>query len=60
MIVILIILTIYGKLPPTGTNAWVGFYSSIAFILLFLALPIVTMKEAEKTASSIKPTGGKH
>jgi ubiquinol-cytochrome c reductase cytochrome b subunit len=50
MIVVLIVLSVYGKLPPTGTNAWIGFYSSIAFILLFVALPIVTSKEAAVTA----------
>lgn len=44
----LIVLTVYGKLPPTGTNAWVGFYSSVAFLLLFAALPIITKLEAKK------------
>ena len=33
----LIVLTVYGKLPPTGTNAWVGFLAAaVAFILLFV------------------------
>ena len=32
----LIVLTVYGKLPPTGTNAWVGFFAAVAFILLFV------------------------
>ncbi len=59
MIVILIILTVYGKLPPTGTNAWVGFYSSVSFILLFLALPFVTTKEIAAT-NAHKQNGGKH
>ncbi len=44
----LIILTVYGKLPPTGTNAWVGFYAAVAFILIFLVLPIVTKIDAKR------------
>ena len=48
MMVDMIILTIYGKLPPTGTNAWVGFYASVTFLLLFLALPFITKAEAKK------------
>jgi len=47
---ILIILSVYGKLPPTGTNAWVGFYASIIFIIMFLALPFITSQEAKATA----------
>jgi len=43
----LFVLTIFGKLPPTGVNAWVGFYSSITFIVLFLALPFLTKIEAK-------------
>jgi ubiquinol-cytochrome c reductase cytochrome b subunit len=49
MLVVLIILSIFGKLPPTGTNAWIGFYSSITFIVMFLALPFITKKEAQAT-----------
>jgi len=49
MLVVLIILSIYGKLPPTGTNAWVGFFSSIAFLVLIPALYFLTKKEAEVT-----------
>lgn len=46
LIINLIILTVYGKLPPTGFNAWVGFFSSIAYLLLLLVvLPIVTIME---------------
>ena len=42
----LIILTIYGKLPPTDFNAWVGFYASIGYlVLLLVVLPIITIKE---------------
>ena len=47
----LIILTVYGKLPPTGANAWVGFFAALAFILLFLVLPIVTKIDAKKRGS---------
>ncbi|ABK82198.1 cytochrome bc complex cytochrome b subunit [Campylobacter fetus] len=46
LIIDLIILTVYGKLPPTGFNAWIGFFSSIAYLLLLLVvLPIVTIME---------------
>ena len=38
----LIVLTVYGKLPPTGTNAWVGFYAAVTFILLFVLLPVIS------------------
>jgi ubiquinol-cytochrome c reductase cytochrome b subunit len=44
----LIVLTVYGKLPPTGTNAWIGFASSITFLALFIALPFITKAEAKK------------
>jgi ubiquinol-cytochrome c reductase cytochrome b subunit len=48
LMVDLIVLTIYGKLPPTGANAWVGFASSITFLSLFIALPFITKAEAKK------------
>ena len=47
----MIILTIFGKLPADGvtlgiSNAWIGFFSTIAFfILLFVVLPIITTLE---------------
>ncbi len=44
----LIVLTIYGKLPPTGVNAWVGFFSSMTFLILFALLPVITKMEAKK------------
>ena len=44
----LIILTVYGKLPPTGTNAWVGFYAAVAFLVIFAVLPFVTKMDAKK------------
>lgn len=42
MIVDLIVLTIYGKLPPTGVNAWIGFVASITFLGLFIILPFIS------------------
>ena len=42
----MIVLTVYGKLPPTGANAWVGFGATIVFITLFIVLPIITKMEA--------------
>lgn len=42
----LIVLTIYGKLPPTGFNAWVGFFSSMLYLLLIVVvLPLITVME---------------
>jgi len=48
MIVDLLVLSVYGKLPPTGANAWVGFYATAAFLLLWVLLPIVTKMDAKK------------
>ncbi len=45
LIIDLIVLTIYGKLPPTGVNAYIGFGASITFLGLFLVLPIISKKE---------------
>lgn len=46
LIIDLIILTIYGKLPPTGTNAWIGFFASTLYLLLILVvLPVLTIIE---------------
>lgn len=46
LIVDLIVLTIYGKLPPEGSAKYVGLAASLSFlILLFIVLPYVTMKE---------------
>ncbi|MFW6307367.1 MAG: cytochrome b [Campylobacterales bacterium] len=41
----MIVLTIYGKLPPTGINAWIGFAASTTFLALFVILPIITKFE---------------
>ncbi len=44
----LMVLTEFGKLPPTGPNAWVGFGASLMFLVLFIALPFITKAEAKK------------
>ncbi|CBG39666.1 cytochrome b [Helicobacter mustelae] len=49
LIIDLIFLTIYGKLPPMGMNTMVGFFSSIGFLfLMFIALPWITWMERKK------------
>lgn len=48
LVVDMIVLTIYGKLPPTGVNAWVGFFAAVLFLGLFIVLPIITKYEAKK------------
>ena len=48
LVIDLIVLTIYGKLPPTGANAYIGFVASITFLGLFAALPFITSIEAKK------------
>lgn len=46
LVIDLIILTVYGKLPPTGFNAWIGFFSSVAYLaLLLVVLPVITIME---------------
>ena len=47
LVIDMIVLTVYGKLPPTGANAWVGFFAALSFILLFVVLPIITKMEAK-------------
>jgi len=46
----MIVLTVYGKLPPTGMNAWVGFVAAVIFLGLFIALPFITKHEAKGDA----------
>lgn len=46
----MIVLTVYGKLPPTGMNAWVGFVAAVIFLGLFIALPFITKHEAKGEA----------
>lgn len=46
LIVDLIVLTVYGKLPPEGINNYIGCVASIGYILLILVvLPIITIME---------------
>lgn len=47
VLAVMVVLTIFGKLPPTGQFAWVGFFASISFIMLFLSLPFITKAEAK-------------
>ena len=47
MIVDLLVLTVYGKLPPTGANAWVGFFATAVFLALFISLPFVSKADAK-------------
>lgn len=49
LVIDLIVLTIFGKLPPEGANTYVGFVASIGFLFLFIILlPIVTIVERKK------------
>jgi ubiquinol-cytochrome c reductase cytochrome b subunit len=49
LMVTLVGLTIYGKLPATGPNAWVGFVFSVSFLFLMLiALPLLSSMERKK------------
>jgi ubiquinol-cytochrome c reductase cytochrome b subunit len=48
LIVDLIGLTVWGKLPPTGMNAYIGFVFSIIFLALFVMLPIISSMERNK------------
>lgn len=49
MIIDLIVLTIFGKLPPEGVSIYIGFVASILFLFLFIvALPVITIMERNK------------
>ncbi len=49
LIVDLIVLTIYGKLPPDGSAKYVGLVASLGFMaLFFIILPLVTSAEKGK------------
>lgn len=51
LIIDMIVLTVFGKLPPEGANNFIGFVASIGFLfLVFVALPLVTMLENKKGA----------
>lgn len=49
LIFVMIGLTIYGKLPPTGINAWIGFVFSVSFLsLLLVVLPLISKIERKR------------
>ncbi len=49
LMITLVGLTIYGKLPATGPNAWVGLVLSVSFLLLVLVLmPLLSSMERKK------------
>ena len=49
LIVIMIGLTIWGKLPPTGINAWIGFVFSVSFLVwLLILLPVFSKIESKR------------
>lgn len=50
----MIVLTIFGKLPPTEINNMVGFVAAIVFLGLFVALPIITSIEKKNYYRSAK------
>jgi len=41
----MIVLTTMGKLPPEGINNTIGLVSAVLFIVMWLALPVITMFE---------------
>jgi ubiquinol-cytochrome c reductase cytochrome b subunit len=49
LIIVMIGLTVWGKLPPTGINAWIGFVFSVAFLIWMLVLlPIFSKIESKR------------
>jgi len=49
LIFVMIGLTVYGKLPPTGINAWIGFVFSVSFLaLLLVVLPLISKIERKR------------
>ncbi|PDW46425.1 cytochrome b [Helicobacter pylori] len=49
LIIDMIVLTIYGKLPPLGIGKYIGLVGSITFLaLFFVVLPIITIAERKK------------
>ncbi|WP_441755971.1 cytochrome b [Helicobacter pylori] len=49
LIIDMIVLTIYGKLPPLGIGKYIGLVGSITFLaLFFVVLPIITTAESKK------------
>ncbi len=45
MVIDMIVLTIWGKLPPTGFNAYIGYVAAVGFLALWAALPAVTARK---------------
>jgi ubiquinol-cytochrome c reductase cytochrome b subunit len=43
----LVVLSVYGKLPPTGMNAWIGFFATLLFLGLFAIFPFITKADAK-------------
>jgi len=44
MLADMIVLTIWGKLPPTGFNAYIGYVAAVTFLALWAILPALTAK----------------
>ncbi len=49
-----LLLTILGKLPPTGLYAWIGFGASLVFFGFFISLPIIAKIEKKKLEGDSK------
>ncbi|MFT5835439.1 MAG: ubiquinol-cytochrome c reductase cytochrome b subunit [Sulfurimonas sp.] len=45
MLIVMIVLTAMGKLPPEGIFSTIGLYAAIIFIAMWVALPIITSLE---------------
>ncbi len=43
-----LVLTILGKLPPTGIYAWIGLFASLVYFGFFISLPIIARIEKKK------------
>lgn len=48
LVIDMVTLTIFGKLPPEGINNKIGFVATIIFIILFVSLPFITKLENTK------------
>jgi len=49
-----LVLTVLGKLPPSGMYAWIGLFASLVFFGFFVSLPIISKIEARKLAQEQK------
>ena len=45
MLIDLIVLSVMGKVPPSGIFSTIGFYAALGFFALWIALPIITASE---------------